>query len=209
MGSKRNSIGQRFESFHSSLSHREKFYFFTFPHMKSSTFLPTFIRYSFNAMIALWIFYILADYHINQLPWFSLQEWFMIAGEALVFCAFILAFKDTRPTLVDMLQDSLDSFWHFIDEHKDQEIKSLKEKNDILREKIADDSKKIQKYQMFELEVQWKKFSKKTTKWIPLSEEHKKKISESLKKKNAEKKAQAERIQKTATASQKRKAANK
>lgn len=55
----------------------------------------------------------------------------------------------------------------------------------------------------------WLKPTKKTTKGIPLSEEHKKKISESLKKKNAEKKAQQERIQKTATASQKRKAAKK
>ena len=55
----------------------------------------------------------------------------------------------------------------------------------------------------------WLKPEKRTTKGIPLSEEHKKKISESLKKKNAEKKAQQERIQKTATASQKRKAAKK
>lgn len=60
---------------------------------------------------------------------------------------------------------------------------------------------------------EWQSFNinigKKTTKWIPLSAEHKEKISESLKKRNAEKKAHEERIQKTATASQKRKAAKK
>ena len=55
----------------------------------------------------------------------------------------------------------------------------------------------------------WLKPTKKTTKGIPLSAEHRAKISESLKKKNAEKKAQAARIQKTATASQKRKATKK
>jgi len=51
--------------------------------------------------------------------------------------------------------------------------------------------------------------TKKTTKGIPLSAEHKKKISETHKRKYAERKAQQERIQKTATASQKRKATKK
>lgn len=151
--------------------------------MKSSTFLPTFIRYSFNALITLWIVYLLADYHINQLPWFSLQEWFMIAGEALVFCAFILAFKDTRKSPFQMMMEDL--------------LSDLHTSCETYSEWIKDSAQELMNF--------WKK----TTKWIPLSEEHKKKISESLKKKNAEKKAQEERIKKTATASQKRKTAKK
>lgn len=79
-----------------SLSHWENSIFSPFPHMKSHSFLSTFIRYAFTALVTLYIVYWLADFHINDLPWFTLQEWFMIAGEALVFCVFILAFKDTR-----------------------------------------------------------------------------------------------------------------
>lgn len=161
--------------------------FSPFPHMKSHSFLSTFIRYAFTALVTLYIVYWWADFHINDLPWFTLQEWFMIAGEALVFCAFILAFKDTRKS----------AFEEFMDWINFNMIPIVPWFN---AEEVANSVETLRKY--------WNK-EKKTTKGIPLSEEHKKKISESLKRKNAEKKAQQERIQKTATASQKRKAAKK
>lgn len=175
--------------------------FFFFPHMKSKSFLSTFIRYSFSAVFFLWITYLLADMHINKIPWFSLQEWFMIAGEFLVYFAFILAMKDTKKTQSELffeaMSDWMKSFAESIEEYRNDPVniqwhhESCK-KHD---ERYTSPSSPVQ--------------MKKTTKGIPLSAEHRAKISESLKKKNAEKKAQAERIQKTATASQKRKAAKK
>lgn len=181
-----------------------------FPHMRKQ-FLFTFADYSAKSLITLWIIYFLADYHINQIPWFSLQEWFMIAWEALVFCAFILAFKDSRPSMFELLNDSMNDFAKSIEKHNEKVREDLEKENlwGKTKEEILNET---QYWPTIKIEVkkneipEWLRVPKKTTKGIPLSDEHKKKISDSLKKMNAEKKAQKARIDRTAAASKKRKA---
>ncbi len=104
--------------------------------------------------------------------------------------------------MFDMLHESLEDFAQSIHDHNEKERAELEKMAmwGMTKEELIDDSRKI---------PDWLQPTKKTTKWIPLSEEHKKKISESLKRKNAEKKAQAARIARTAAASANRKTTKK
>ena len=183
--------------------------FFFFPHMKSHTFIPTFVRYSFTALFVLWVLYVLADFHINQLPWSSLEEWFMIAGEALVFWAFIFAFRDTRKTpLQSMFEEAMEGITESLNEYAKNQKEELSKQatwwlsEEELRDWVQKWPVMVKKWEI----PDWLKPTQKTTKGIPLSAEHRAKISASLKKMNAEKKAKKQRIHKTASVSAKRKA---
>jgi hypothetical protein len=119
----------------------------------------------------------------------------MIAGEFLVYFAFILAMKDTQKTqsecFFEAMSDSMESFAKSVHEYAETEKQKVQDACVGHDENYAKKSPSVSDI------PDWLKVPKKTTKGIPLSDEHKAKISESLKKKNASKKFKPAVIAKT------------